>query len=396
MKIETLDNGIKIYKIKKNSKNIGLGIGVNIGSIYEEVAGISHFLEHMMFKSNKKYSAKQIDEGLELNGAIANAYTSTFLTFYAIEMLPKNFEKIVDILFSMFENEKFKDEEFEKEKKVVISEIERYESNPEDLLEIKIPFSVYGNSDYGRPIAGYRESIENLSKEELEEFKLKHYVSKNMFIIIEGNFNSKHLKILKKYFSKIREDKSKLKKPKKSKGENVFLKLNTKNQIYYSKSIRLKNKKLFEASALSFLISGGISSRIFQIFRNKYGIGYRVSSEITYIYPDEFIFSILVPGFEKDKEKFLENAEKELLNFEEIEKEYIKGRINRQILEFEKEKQDIFKRLILESKLIKLFNLDFESFEKKVLSLMEEINKLEKIGKKLLKGNIVKILPNDS
>ena len=384
-----LDNGIKLYIIRKNEKNIRLLIGVKIGSIYEDIRGISHFLEHMMFKSNKKYSAKQIDEGLELYGSISNAFTSTFLTCYISEMIPKGFRKVVDIFYSMFENDKFNEEEFEKEKKVVLSEIERIENNPEDKLDILIPYSVYGDSDYGRCAAGSRESVESIEKEDLEEFKSKYYVSKNMFIVLEGNIKKNQIEFLENKFSKIVEGKVKLRKASKKNGKDIEEKMETKNQIYFSLNQRFKIKNFFDLESLSYMLSGGISSKTFQIFRNKYGIGYHISLETSYVYPDEVILSLLIPGFEKERENFLENAIEDFLNVE-IDEKYVNGRKMRTKIVLEKKRQDI-KNLSILAKLIAIFEKDYDYYASQVIKRMNL--RITKYLDKLKKGKRVYIFP---
>ncbi|MEM5820713.1 MAG: pitrilysin family protein [Candidatus Aenigmatarchaeota archaeon] len=394
---ETLDNGIILYKIKKpEAKTIGISINVKIGSIYEDKdkRGISHFLEHMMFKSNKKYSAQQISMGLELNGGIANAFTSTFLTSYFAEVIPQGFENVIDILFSMFENEKFDQTEFEKEKKVVLSEIERYENNPEELMDRLIPKAVFGSSDYGDPVGGYRETVESISKEDLEEFKAKYYASNNMFIILEGNFSQKHINLVKKYFSKLDEGKINKKKPTISKGEDIIKEANTKNQIYFSMNYEIKfSKDNFHLPiAFSEIISGGLSSLLFNVIREKYGIGYSLYFEPTYIYEDRMIISLAIPGFEKEKEKLLDNALKDLS--EEINSknfsQYVEKRKKRVLLKFKKLENNIFERLRKEPFLIFVCEETFENLYKKIINIDSE--EIQNFYNSLRDYKIVKLL----
>ncbi|MEM4571562.1 MAG: pitrilysin family protein, partial [Nanopusillaceae archaeon] len=234
---EVLDNGLELYSVPIEGTNtIGIAILINVGSIYEEpqYRGISHFLEHMMFKSNKKYSYEQIDLGLELNGGIANGFTSTEYTEYFIECTKKGLENIVDIFYSMFENENYREEEFENEKRVIISELEKEENTPEGRLANLIKKSVFGDSDYGENVGGNEKTIKNITKEILEEFKAKYYTPKNMIIFLEGNVTEKDIDLVRKYFSKLEGDKPKFKKPSIEHGRNILEYMATKNQISYS------------------------------------------------------------------------------------------------------------------------------------------------------------------
>ncbi|MEM5882238.1 MAG: pitrilysin family protein [Candidatus Aenigmatarchaeota archaeon] len=399
LKKEILDNGIILYKLRiPNTNTIAVSINVNIGSVYEEEdkRGISHLLEHMMFKSNKKYSAKEVSMGLELNGGISNAFTSNFLTSYFVEVIPKGFERILDILHSMFINENYKKDEFEREKKVVLSEIERYENNPEDMLERLIPKSIFGNSDYGSPISGYRETVSSISKEELEEFKLKYYCSKNTFILIEGNFSDKHLELIRKKFSKIEESSAKKKKPSKSKGSDIIKRMNTKNQIYYSKNFEIEFNKnnFFMPFIFSKVISGGISSLMFDVFREKYGIGYRVYFEPTYIYEDRIILTLGIPGYEKEREKNVNAAYEylieQILDRKNFQK-YLNGRKKVISLEYEKIKGDLFKRILREVFIVSINEKTIDDFYSKAITIKTE--EIIKFLKYLEESKIVKIIP---
>lgn len=395
MKAETLDNGINLYVIPiKDAKTIGIGIYVNIGSIYEEkeYRGISHLLEHMMFKTNKKYKAEEIDMGLELNGGISNAMTSTNYTMYFTECIREGFEKVVDILFSMFENDRFLENEFENEKKVVISELERERNNPEEVLYNLIQKSVFGNSDYGEEIGGSAETVKNITKEVLEEFKAKYYAPKNMFIILEGDLKERDIEIVRKYFSKLEGDYKKLKEPSKEKGGNIIEYMDIKNIIYYALSKEFELKDIFKAMALSTILSGGVSSKIFQIFRNKYGIGYHIFLERTFTYPDSFILSLGVPGFDISKEKDIHNAISDLLK-EKVDKEYIEGRLRRFELKFQKSRILLFERLPIDAFLIKNFNITYDDLPNIIRKYSNDFDDLRKMLEDLTGGYEVWIKP---
>ncbi|MEM5806309.1 MAG: insulinase family protein, partial [Candidatus Aenigmatarchaeota archaeon] len=198
-----------------------------------------------------------------------------------------------------------------------------------------------------------------------------------------------------KYFSKLENKDVKLKIPTKSKGKDIYLNLYTQNQIYFALSKNYKIEEFFDLEALSSILSGGISSKLFQIFRNKYGIGYTQQLENTYIYPEQIIFSLLIPGFEKEKGQILEKAINEIIsNYSDyISNEYVNGRIKRQKLVFEKIKNNLFKKMYYDALLIKLFDISFEQFEKIVFTKMKNYEKLEKYLESLEKGNRVIIYP---
>ncbi len=397
MKPIILDNGITLHLDHvKEAKTMGLNILVEIGSIYEpkNKRGISHFLEHMLFKSNKKYTYKEIASGLEMNGGISNAITSTLATFYIFEFIPKSFGKITDIVFHMFANEKYKQEEFESEKKVVLTEIERYLNDPESRLWDLSLQALYGKSDYGEPIQGFRETVESVEKEQLEEYKARYYSPENMHIILSGNFSQKHVQMVKKIFSKKEENSVKKKKPKKSKGKNLVINLATQNQIYYSLNFSVK-EDLHKIIGFQNFISPGFSSLLSQIFREKYGIGYTLFFGYNKLYPEnEAAISLLVPGFEKEKSKELKLAIREL--FETLKKEnleeYYKGRKRMLKLKYEKTRINIFERLYESYKMILLCNENYDRFMKKVFSLDPE--EIIEFALKLKRGKEVVIRPS--
>ncbi|HIP90659.1 MAG TPA: insulinase family protein [Candidatus Nanopusillus sp.] len=396
LKKEILDNGLIIHSLEiPDAKTIGIGVGVRIGSIYEpeDKRGISHFLEHMMFKSNHKYTTKQINEGLELNGGVANAFTSTFLTAYIVEVVPEGFPKVLDILYSMFKNEKYKESEFSNEKKVVISELERYENDPESRLYDTVPKSVFGESDYGDPVGGYRETVESISKEDLEEFKAEYYTPSNIFILVEGNFNNRHLALVKEYFSKLEDRGISKKKPSKGDGSDIIQQMDTKNQIYYALNFKVPIDNFILAKAFARFVSGGLSSLVFQTIREKYGIGYHVSFTPSYVYEDYMIYTLSVPGFERDKEDSLYKAIDDLFEtiLTENLDEYYDGRKRRSKLLYEKERANLYNRLMSELKYLVLFEKTYDDIYKE--SLQYSLIDFRRFLKNLENGKIVKIIP---
>lgn len=390
-----LDNGITVYLDPvKEARTIGIGIMVNIGSIYEpeKKRGISHLLEHMLFKSNRKYTAEKIATGIEMSGGEINAETSTFFTMYAVECIPSGFEKVVDILFSMFENDSYKNDEFESEKSVVLTEIERYRNDPESMLWDLSAKAVYGNSDYGDPVSGFRETVSSITKEELEDFKAKFYTPDNITIILSGKFSKKYVETLKKKFRVLYGDGKKKKKPKKGKKNNIIEKMKTENQIYFSLNFSV-NEDIHKIIAFQNFVTPGLSSLLFQILREKYGIGYRLFFGLNRFYPGkEAIVSLMVPGFEKSKEGVLKDAINELfeiLRKKDLQK-YYSGRKKLLRFMFQKTRINIFERVMDSYKSI-IYGESYDVFMKKVLET--PLQEIIEFASRLKNGSVSKILP---
>ncbi|MDT7891016.1 MAG: pitrilysin family protein [Candidatus Nanopusillus sp.] len=401
---EILDNGIKLYKIPFRNENIAIGILVNIGSIFEdkEFRGISHLLEHMMFQSNKKYNKNLIHLLFEESGSIHNAITYYNYTLYFAAVTKEGFENIVDLFYWMFENDKYDNNEFENEKNVVKTEIMMREDDPIVNLNDNLSKSVYGDSDYGDPIGGYIETINNITKDKLEEFKYKYYSPKNISIFLEGNISDKDVEIVKKYFSRLEGDNVKLKNPSKGKGEDIIIKMKNIQQIYYSINMNSDIKNIILIDALTKFYNLGASSKIFEIFRNKHGIGYSPSLSLSNFYDDEIVYSLIIPGFQIDKEKIIDNAIREFLdNLKNIDDKYKKARSNIYKFNYNLRKENILKRIETDPYLIKILNMDYDQYFNKVYSLLSNIDRdfIEENEKYIYdlfeKGKKVIIYPED-
>jgi predicted Zn-dependent peptidase len=375
---EILDNGIKLYKIPFRNENIAIGILVNVGSIFEdkEFRGISHLLEHMMFQSNKKYNKNLIHLLFEESGSIHNAITYYNYTLYFAAVTKEGFENIVDLFYWMFENDKYDNNEFENEKNVVKTEIMMREDDPIVNLNDNLSKSVYGDSDYGDPIGGYIETINNITKDKLEEFKYKYYSPKNISIFLEGNISDKDVEIVKKYFSRLEGDNVKLKNPSKGEGKDIIIKMKNIQQIYYSINMNSDIKNIILIDALTKFYNLGASSKIFEIFRNKHGIGYSPSLSLSNFYDDEIIYSLIIPGFQIDKEKIIDNAIREFLdNLKNIDDKYRRARSNIYKFNYNLRKENILKRIETDPYLIKILNMDYDQYFNKVYSLLSNIDR---------------------
>lgn len=200
---KTYKNGLRLI-LEKNSKNvIASNILFSVGSQNEtdEQAGYSHFIEHLLFKSSEKYTTEEIMDKLTFLGADFNAYTSRTTTRFIFKCLSENFEKCFEIYSDMVLHPKFVKEEMDKERNVVIEEMKKYEDDPSDVMLEAVYKSYYDGTSLAHDVLGNEEIISSVTREQLLEYKNKHYTAENTIISVAGNIKFEELDaIVEKYF----------------------------------------------------------------------------------------------------------------------------------------------------------------------------------------------------
>ena len=252
--IYTLDNGLRVVtEYIEHVNSVSVGVMVQNGSRNEEnsVNGISHFIEHMFFKGTNKRSAKEIVQHIENVGGQINAYTSKETTCYYTKSLYTHLNLCLDVLSDMILNAKFDDEEIEKEKGVVIEEINMSEDNPEDVLEDIHSKVIFGDNPLADPILGTIDIIKSLNSSKIKEYVKKHYTPHNSVISICGKFDKNELKKLM---------------------ENYFGSWD-KNEIYIP-----TYKEVNLLGGANNIFGGGASSVLFQKVREELGLCYTIYS----------------------------------------------------------------------------------------------------------------------
>ncbi|MDU5019311.1 MAG: pitrilysin family protein, partial [Clostridiales bacterium] len=181
-KIHTLDNGLTIVGEEiPYLKSITLGVWVNAGSRIEseKLSGISHFIEHMLFKGTKNRTSKEIASTIDNLGGQINAFTSKECTCYYVKLLDEHIDIGLDILSDMFLNPLFDKEDIEKERQVILEELKMYEDSPEDLVYDLLMEGVYKTDALGGNIIGTKESLDNMNREIISDYFKKYYVASN-------------------------------------------------------------------------------------------------------------------------------------------------------------------------------------------------------------------------
>lgn len=279
-------NGLRVITVPmKDNPTATVLVLVETGSKYEtkENNGISHFLEHMCFKgTEKRPTSMDIVKELDAIGSQSNAFTSHEYTGYYAKANAKHFKKIFDVISDIYLNSTFPEKEIEKEKGVIIEEMNMYEDMPHRDVQDLIMTLLYGGQSAGMKIIGTKENILKTKREDFIKYKKEHYVPEATTVIVSGNINEKEvLKEIEKTFGKIPASKkySKQKVKEIQKNPEVLLKYKKTDQTHFVlayRSFGFFDKRSSAVAVLGAILGGGMSSRLFQKLREEMGVGYYV------------------------------------------------------------------------------------------------------------------------
>ena len=281
-KIKT-DTGIEVIFDKLESiSTCSVGVFVKTGSRDESDTeeGISHVLEHMIFKGTPTRSYFEISEEIDYLGANVNAHTTKEETVFYINALTQFLGKSVDILFDIVTNSTIDEKELEKEKDVIVEEIKMYKDSPDDLV-FETNYADCINGQYGKPIIGTEESVKGFIAEEIRKYYRERYTKDNILVVVSGNFDKDEIiQKINEYFGKLAD--TKVDRRKKidfsfNAGKKTVSKdINQVNICISHKSEDYNSEKKVYTDILSNIIGGSMSSRLFQEIREKNGLAYSV------------------------------------------------------------------------------------------------------------------------
>lgn len=307
-KTHQLDNGIRLIHAHNDSIVAHCGVIINIGSRdeAENEHGMAHFVEHAIFKGTKKRRSYHILNRLESVGGDINAYTTKEETCLYSIFLNNYYERTLDLLSDMFFHSNFPENEIEKEKGVIIDEINSYKDNPAELIFDEFEDLVFSNSSLGRNILGTPERIKTISRQELLQFHNTNYAGDKTVIFSVGDIKfDKLIRLTEKYFSDIRSIQSK----KRNIESTVYKPFRLEKDkdthqlhcIIGNIAYDMHNSKKLTTSLFNNILAGtNMNSRLNIALREKHGYAYDVESSYT-AYSDTGIFNLY---FGTDKEKF--------------------------------------------------------------------------------------------
>ena len=287
IKIKTYKNGLRLC-FEKNDKNvIAANILFNVGSYNEteKEQGYSHFIEHLLFKSSQNFSTTEIMDKLSYYGADFNAYTSRTVTRYIFKCLKENFEQCFEIYADMIINPKFDSEEIDKERNVVIEEMKKCDDDPVEVLYKTVMYNYYNGHPYAHDELGTEEIISNVTREQLLEYKNKHYTANNCVISVAGNIEFDVLdKIIEKYFvSKFDYEKLPYKVDLSEIVPNISKKYdvverddNQANVCLHIKTVPSGNNEKYISDLYASILGNSQNSRLYKVIREELGLVYSI------------------------------------------------------------------------------------------------------------------------
>lgn len=286
MKKEVLSNGLTVLYKKRKSRAIVVEIMVKTGSNHEklEERGISHFLEHILFEGTlKRPSNWHISNEIEKIGGDFNAYTTNERTNFYIKVLRKHFKKAVDVLADILQNPLLKDEDIEREKNIVLKEIEMVNDEPRFYQWILLQKNLFKKHPCRNPTYGEKKQILALNRKKIWQYFQKHYVPNNMIISIIGDVPNWKKEIEKKFSV----PKKNLAKPalqmeildKKSSVKREKRNIANSYMVIGFKTVPKKNKDAYALEVINGILGRGQSGKMFTEIRSKRGLAYDVGTQ---------------------------------------------------------------------------------------------------------------------
>lgn len=314
-----LDNGIRVVSERiPHVKSVSLGVWIDVGSRdeMEEDNGITHFIEHMVFKGTKKRSARKIAEFIENIGGYLNAFTTKENTCFYVRILSEHLEKGVEVLSDLVQNPVFDKKEIEKEKQVVYEEIKDIEDDLEEYIGDLLEYYIFYPHPLGFPIIGTRETVSKFTSEKLFKHLKKFYTPNRIVVSAAGNLNHDELvEYVSKYFnnSKLkngfyyRREKPTKKKP----ADHIIEKRSSQSHVCMGVvTCGANDPRRERITLLNTLLGDGMSSRLFQKVRENYGLVYSIYSFYS-MFNDSGIFGVYFASDKKNVDRTIEIIFKE-------------------------------------------------------------------------------------
>lgn len=317
-----LSNGLRVVAEPiENFPSVSVGLWIGAGSMYEsaEENGLSHFVEHILFKSTERRTTKDIAVEMDALGGQVNAFTAKECTCYYAKVIAEHLPRAMDLLCDMLLNARVDEAEFEKERGVILEEIAMCEDTPEDLVYDLLAEAYFGEHPLARPILGSHEQIASISREALLAFKKKHYRPDNTVLAIAGQFDMAAFREMAERLlgGWHAEGETHIPAPVDGTTPRVLTRKKDIEQVHICLAfpgVEQDDEDLYPISVMNNLFGGGMSSRLFQRIREELGMAYSI-----YTYPNSYqgigTYGIYAGISPKNGDKVLEEIDSELKRF---------------------------------------------------------------------------------
>lgn len=290
LRVEQLENGLRVVGEENESvRTISIGIWIKNGSVDEDEStnGISHFIEHMLFKGTKNRTARDIAEEMAEVGGRINAFTGKEYMCYYAHVLEAHFDVALDVLSDMVCRSTFNEIDMEREKGVIIEEIKMCEDSPEDIVNDLLELGTWQNASLGLNILGTEENVRGFTREDLLSYVKKHYIAENIVISVAGKMNFDEVLVKIKEAFKDLPSGTPTVRPQSIKYHKSFLYKNKDFEQVHAclafPGVSYDSKDIYTLSVLNTILGGGINSRLFQSIREEKGLAYSI-----YSYPETY------------------------------------------------------------------------------------------------------------
>lgn len=289
--ITKLASGVRVVTAPMpQMESVAIGLWIGVGGRYESkrLCGISHFVEHLLFKGTPRRSAKQISQTVEGVGGYVNAFTGEETTCYYAKASYRHLDTLLDVLSDMYLHPKFAASDIEKERRVIKEELLMYRDQPDHFVHELLTETVWPNHPLGRPLAGTPESLDGMARDTLRKFKSQSYVAGNTVVAVAGHCD--HNDIVDR-IAQVLPSMHNGRAPKFERAREIQraprLRFVSKpvEQTHLAIAIRgysRNDPRRYAMKLGSVLLGENMSSRLFQTIREKHGLAYSIQSSTSY------------------------------------------------------------------------------------------------------------------
>ncbi len=296
---DALPNGlVVITESMEHVHSVSVGVWLRSGSRREppELNGISHFIEHMVFKGTRRRTAEDIAREVDSVGGMLDAFTAKELVCFNTRVLDEHVPKAFDIMSDMLLEPKFADEDIEREKSVVLEEIRMTKDNPEDLVHELFTQNFWNSHALGRPILGTPKTVSAFTREKLKTWFRRWYAPNNLVITAAGHLeHPRFVELVADRFSKLEPYRQAGSDPVPRSVPHITLRKKSElEQVHICigvPALPMNDDRRFAVSVLNNVLGGGMSSRLFQNVRERQGLAYAIFSELN-AYKDVGMLSV--------------------------------------------------------------------------------------------------------